>query len=140
MTKQIRNGGTTVKAGFYWNLSKWEIVPVSGEGGILPGGAEQRYFRVPVLLMLILAPAMGGLFAFFLPFIGFALLLSYVAKGSYALLQTAATNVGAMFGPSWRPGEAYFAGKRKQDAKTEAPKDEKLDELEKQIEDKRKDG
>jgi hypothetical protein len=74
-------GGQSVRAGFYWNPAEWEIVAVDGRsGGVLPGGSERRYFRVPVLLMLALAPVMGGLFVVFLPLIGFTLLIQQGVK------------------------------------------------------------
>jgi len=74
-------GGQAVRAGFYWNPAEWEFVTIDGKPGrVLPGESERRYFRVPVLLMLVLAPVMGGLFVVFLPVIGFALLLQQAAR------------------------------------------------------------
>jgi hypothetical protein len=66
-------GGDTVKAGFYWRTQRWEIVPVEGEGAVLPGDGGERYYRIPTLGMLVAAPLMGALFVVFLPFIGFAI-------------------------------------------------------------------
>ena len=74
------NGGTKVGPGFYWRPEAWEIVPVSAPGAVLPGRGEERYVRVPTLAMLALAPAMGGAFAFFLPFIGFAMVARQVGR------------------------------------------------------------
>jgi hypothetical protein len=73
-------GGETVKGGFYWNRATWRLENVEGKTGTLPGDAETRYAHVPTLLMLVLAPVMGGLFVVFLPFIGFALLLGMVVN------------------------------------------------------------
>ena len=99
MTKHT--GSNEVKAGFYWNLRKWEMVTLSGAGGTLPGTADDRYLKVPIVAFLFIAPVMGGLYAFFLPFIGFVV------------------------SPQWRPGEAYMAGKRARKTKAAAPeKDE----------------
>jgi hypothetical protein len=67
-------GGETVSAGFYWRGAAWEIVPVSGPGGALPGDGGERYLRIPTFAMLLAAPVMGALLVVFLPFIGFALL------------------------------------------------------------------
>ncbi|HEY7509952.1 MAG TPA: hypothetical protein VIG50_06840 [Vicinamibacteria bacterium] len=64
-------GGSKVPAGFYWRKSAWEMVTLSGEGGVLPGGRDERYFKVPVLAMLALAPAMGAALVMFLPLMGF---------------------------------------------------------------------
>ncbi|HXW03828.1 MAG TPA: hypothetical protein VD833_01245 [Vicinamibacterales bacterium] len=72
-------GGTKTKAGFYWNLKEWEAHIVPPEGGPLPGTDETRYVRLPLLAVLMLAPVMGAIYAFFLPFIGFAMVVGYLA-------------------------------------------------------------
>ncbi|HSL21322.1 MAG TPA: hypothetical protein VK886_07300 [Vicinamibacterales bacterium] len=75
-------GGDTVKGGFYWNQAQWHLENVEGKAGVLPGGDENRYARVPTLLLFVLAPLMGALFVVFLPFIGFALLIGMlIARG-----------------------------------------------------------
>jgi hypothetical protein len=71
--------GDRVKAGFYWNLKEWEAHIVKPEGGLLPGGEDIKYVRLPLLAVLVLAPLMGAVYAFFLPFIGFAMVLAYLA-------------------------------------------------------------
>jgi hypothetical protein len=75
MTKY--RGGDAVKAGFYWNRGTWGVELVPAEGGALPGTDATRYVRVPWPLLLVIAPAMGGAFAMFLPFIGIALLVQF---------------------------------------------------------------
>jgi hypothetical protein len=75
MTKYT--GGQTVKAGFYWNRGKWGAEVIPAEGGTLPGGGETRYTRVGWPVLLVVAPAMGGAFAMFLPFLGLAMLAKY---------------------------------------------------------------
>jgi hypothetical protein len=72
-------GGEHVKAGFYWNLREWAAAIVPREGGILAGGAEARYLRIPLPMLLFLAPLMGAAYAMFLPFIGFAMVTMYLA-------------------------------------------------------------
>lgn len=114
MTRRL--GGTTVKAGFYWNPNEWEIVTIEGPGGILPGTPGDRYFRIPVLAMLLLAPVMGGLFVIFLPLIGFALVLQHLGRLSLSASRRGAATLLATISPTWRPGEAYFAGKHKPEA------------------------
>lgn len=73
------NGGEHAKAGFYWNLREWDAHIVPREGGPLPGTDETRFVRLPLLAVLVLAPLMGAIYAFFLPFIGFAMVLGYLA-------------------------------------------------------------
>lgn len=75
-----RRGGDKAKAGFYWRAAGWEIVTLPGDGGVLPGGVEERYHRLPTLALLMAAPVMGGLFVVFLPFIGFALLFGHLGR------------------------------------------------------------
>jgi hypothetical protein len=110
MTKHI--GGNEVKAGFYWNLKKWEMVTLSGSGGTLPGKGEDRYLKVPMVAFLFVAPVMGGLYAFFLPFIGFAMLFAFLGRKMGAAGRVAFARVGGLVSPEWQPGEAYMAGKR----------------------------
>ncbi|MBI2216899.1 MAG: hypothetical protein HYU51_06335 [Candidatus Rokubacteria bacterium] len=73
-------GGSTVKGGFYWNVKAWSLHPLSGERGVLPGGEELRYVKVPALLLLVLAPVMGGLYVMFLPCIGFVLVFRFLLE------------------------------------------------------------
>jgi hypothetical protein len=111
MTRRI--GGTAAKSGFYWNLGKWEMTMVPKQGGILPGGATDRYLRVPVLALLVVAPLMGAVYAMFLPFIGFAMVFTFLGKKALALGRSGAVDVAATMTPDWRPGEAYLASSRK---------------------------
>ncbi len=117
MTKRI--GGTAAKSGFYWNLGKWEMTMVPKQGGLLPGDAGDKYLKVPVLALLFLAPVMGACYAMFLPFIGFALLVSYLGKKAFAATRVGVSGVAATMSPEWRPGEAYLAGKKKHTADAE---------------------
>ena len=106
-TKRI--GGTAAKTGFYWNLGKWEMTMVPKQGGILPGDATQRYLKVPVLALLVVAPLMGAVYAMFLPFIGFAMLFTFLGKKALAMGRSGAVDVAATMTRDYRPGEAYLA-------------------------------
>jgi len=136
-------GGSRVTGGFYWNLAKWDIVTVPKEGGALPQGSEHRYLRVPIALLLVLAPVMGGLYVTFLPFIGFALVFGYAGRKTVEALRGAFAEVMVAMSPVWRPGEAYFAGNRKvkgggdEGAPTRQAEEETLETLRKEIEGKR---
>ncbi len=65
-------GGDAAEAGFYWSPRRWEIVPADA-GAPLPGGADETYWRLPTIVALAVAPAMGGAFAMFLPVVGFVM-------------------------------------------------------------------
>lgn len=85
-------GGERVKAGFYGNPTAWTIVPFGKAGGVLPGGDEHRYVKLPALALLAAAPLMGGLFVVFLPVIGFAMVFWFAgAKGLDVIRRAAVT-------------------------------------------------
>jgi hypothetical protein len=65
------NGGATVEPGFYWSEQRWAIFTADGGGSVLPGGPTEFYRRIPAVATLLIAPVMGGVFAMFLPLIGF---------------------------------------------------------------------
>ena len=125
--KQIRrSGGEEVAPGGYWNAHAGEYVRLEQQSR-LPGGADSTYYKVPVMVMLMLAPVLGLLYAIFLPFIGLAMVTMLIARkllgGTLDVVWRAAA-----FG--WRPAEAYLAGhkapRKKNDAeKVEAEKDDK---------------
>ena len=105
----LNNGGHTVKAGTYWNLSNGNRVQMEQEG-VLPGSGQTRYIKAPVAVMLMAAPVIGLVFAVFLPFIGIAMTLSLIGK-KLANTVTEAAAGSMSFG--WRPIEAYLAGKKR---------------------------
>jgi hypothetical protein len=111
-----RIGGTAAKSGFYWNLGKWEMTLVPKQGGILPGDASDKYIRMPVVGLLVLAPMMGAAYAMFLPFIGFAMLFTFLGRKALAAAGVGVMGAGATLTQDWRPGESYLAsGTRKDD-------------------------
>ena len=75
MTKYT--GGQAVKAGFYWNRGKWGAEVIPAEGGTLPGEEGTAYTRIGWPVLVVVAPAMGGAFAMFLPFLGLGMLAKH---------------------------------------------------------------
>jgi hypothetical protein len=73
-----RRGGEAVKFGFYWNVAEWKAQIVPAAGGTLDGEEGTRFLRLPLLVVLVVAPLMGAAFAMFLPFIGFAMLAMFL--------------------------------------------------------------
>lgn len=135
-------GGDEARGGFYWNTRNWAITLNRRDGETLPGDGEDRFVRIPTLALVIVGPAVGGLFAMFLPFIGFALVGYHGARKLAMLTAGAAHGLAATLVPAWRPGEAYLAGgpvHRKDEAATARPAtDGKLETLQKEIEARRK--
>ena len=139
MTTSI--GGTAVRGGYYWNLGKWEVILVEKDGGYLPCGRGDRFLRIPILAVLLLLPLLGGLFVVFLPVIGFVLTFYAAARPVVGLFKRSAEGLAATVTPGWVPGEAHLTGKRgekKSGEHAEPPvADERLEKLEKEIEEKR---
>lgn len=131
-------GGSPVKGGYYWNTAKWEISPVRGEAGVLPGGPKDTFVKVSIPALFVLAPAIGGVYALFLPFVGFALATYALGRKIGLLGSQAVGDAAATMTPAWRPGEAYLAGRpgegRRGDA---AAKNEELDNLAAEVESKK---
>ena len=75
-----RKGGDVVPPGYYWNLADWEAQIIPPPGAALKGNASKRYLRLPLAALLVLAPLMGAAYAFFLPFIGFALVIAFLIR------------------------------------------------------------
>ena len=88
-------GSDNVRFGFYWNLREWAAQIVPKEGGELKGNAGVTYVRLPLVAVLMLAPLMGAAYAFFLPFIGIAMVLMYLAGRLRGLFRTTPPAVDA---------------------------------------------
>ncbi len=114
--------GSKVGKGTYWNFGTGERIDIREEG-VLPGGKNTAYFRLPASGIVILGPILGLLYAAFLPFIGIAMLVRLVFQKVAGMAFSSAKS-GAAFG--WRPSESYLAGKKKeerQSAEKESGKD-----------------
>jgi hypothetical protein len=110
-----KKGGETVGRGNYWNFSTGERVHIE-DSGVLPGDARQTYYKGNPVVILLAGPVLGLIYAVFLPFIGIAMAVSLIGRRIFG---GAAEKVqkGATF--SWKPSEAYLAGKKGKAKKTE---------------------
>ncbi len=130
-------GGAQVGSGYYWNSRTWAVVPVAREGGALPGGAGDRWMRMPLLAIVFLVPVLGGLFVVLLPFIGFALFLYVIVRMATGAFRKSAANLASTVTPGWRPGEAHLTGKRAPDDREVPAKSEAMEKLAKEISERR---
>ena len=132
--------GMQVGGGYYWNASNWEVEVIPNEGGKLKGGANARYVKVPFPALFVIVPLLGALFLMFLPFVGFALFAYAIAKKLASLVTRSATDLAATVQPGgFAPGSAYFTGKpdEKKDGAPEAPKSTELEQLEREVAERR---
>jgi hypothetical protein len=126
--------GMQVGGGYYWNASNWEVEVVPNEGGRLKGDSEARYVKVPFPALFLIVPVLGALFLMFLPMIGFGLLAYAMAKRLASAFTHGATELAAVVQPgSFATGSAYFTGKAHEKKDGAAAASSKLDELEREI-------
>ena len=123
------NGGTKAVGGYYWNTRTWKIATIEDEQGVLDGGPEDRFIRIPLLLMVPLALLVSFVFVVFLPFIGFAMLAHALVLKVLSLREAAGRAFASTFSPALRPGEAYFAGKPEKPENKDPAAPEPLEDL-----------
>jgi hypothetical protein len=107
------SGGDWVDAGMYWNPKSMNVVGLRTEG-VLPGGEELCYRRLPFFVLFLLMTALGGAYILFLPVLiicATVYMLGVRVFGSLLLQIRRSLSFG------WRPQEAYLSGKGKARAK-----------------------
>lgn len=124
-----------VESGLYLNLKKFSITSLEADGP-LPGTADDIYRRVPMLLMLAVAPLLGLVFVIFLPLIGFAMVAHLLGTKAVQFAQDVVGETARVRRPGWVPALAYFSrSKRAGRTKTaDAPKDAWTEDVEKKLE------
>jgi len=112
-------GGQSVANGTYWNLKYGGLAEIRDEG-VLPGGCDTKYYRIPFVFIPFLALVLGGFYVIFLPIIMITMATYLLGKRIFGGILSQ-TGRSIYFG--WRPTEAYLSGKNKKkeagDTKTE---------------------
>ncbi len=126
--------GNRVNRGIYVNTRSFQLVNIEKDGTILPG-KNGSFMRIPTLLAMAAAPALGGLFVVALPFIGFGVLgyaiVRAVRGGAKEVAATVATAPMAA-------GSAALTGQKAERGATGEPVEHsETEELAKEIEAKR---
>ncbi len=101
-------GGETVKGGCYWSLKDGEFVSVPKEGGKLEGGAERKYIKVPLPLVLIVGPILGLAFAIFLPLSGILVLVPFLVGKLRSAASSGKVSAAHMASLQMQPGTSYL--------------------------------
>jgi hypothetical protein len=114
------SGGDSVGAGMYWNLKGMNVVGLKTEG-LLPGGEELSYRRLPFFVLFLLMVALGGVYVLFLPVLIICTTIYMVGVRVFGNLFLQIRK-SVSFG--WRPAEAYLSGKRTAKKEKEAGKKE----------------
>lgn len=121
-------GNQIVDPGLYYAARPFKLTSID-EQGPLPGTADRTWHRVPMVLMLTLAPLLGLAFVIFLPLIGFVMVARMAAE------KVAAVGARA-WRPAWAPALAFLT--RAKAARPDAPAatpDPWADDVERQVTD-----
>jgi hypothetical protein len=101
------HGGEKVGPGVYLNAKTLSFASMSDEGA-LPGAAGDEYRPVPAIAMLIVGPALGLVYALFLPFIGLAMVASMLGGKLGHLTADAAAASARVLRPAWEPATSFL--------------------------------
>ncbi|MDA1307777.1 MAG: hypothetical protein O2917_11005 [Acidobacteria bacterium] len=100
-------GTQIVDPGLYYATQPFKLTSVD-ERGALPGAEDRTYRRVPMLIMMALAPLLGLAFVIFLPFIGFAMVARLAGEKAIELVGHLATQGARVLQPAWAPARAFL--------------------------------
>lgn len=126
-------GGHEVESGYYVNVKSLAVVALPAAGR-LPGGEADRFTQVPWPVLLVAAPVVGGLFALAYPVVGASVMAYGLVRRALTAAGAGAAGVAESLAPAPLPGEAHLTGKPGEAA---APRDEKLEALEREVARKR---
>lgn len=74
LVRSLFVGGEAVAGGIYFSLADLGFLTIPRQGGVLPGGAEDRYLKTPTLLVVLVSPLFGITLAVLLPLSGLIVL------------------------------------------------------------------
>lgn len=119
MTMTTYTGTQTVDNGLYLNAATYTLTTMNAPGA-LPGNELQKYYRVPMFLMLVAAPLLGLAFVMFLPLLGFAMMLRLLGTKAAVFVGNAVNQSVRVLRPSWAPALAFLVRHKTTTAKTTA--------------------
>jgi len=127
-------GNQDVEPGLYFKVKQFRVKSIQTRGP-LPGTEDDKYHRVPMLVMLAMAPLLGLVFVIFLPFIGFAMVLWLLGDKAVQLATRTATQAVRVLRPGWAPALAFLSRSKpaEPDTKVDQTPDAWADEVEEKL-------
>jgi hypothetical protein len=126
-------GGNEVESGCYMNAETLALVWLPAHGP-LPGGAQDRFARIPWPLLMLAAPVMGGLYVVTMPLVGASMAAWGLARRLVSAAGAGARDLAASMPPAHAVGEAHLTGKPGEGGPVT---DEKIEKLEATIQEHR---
>ena len=102
------HGGSKVGPGVYFNAKQLTFTSMA-EDGVLPGTAADEYRAVPVIVLFVVGPVLGLIYAIFLPFIGLAMIGWVLMQKLAPMVAGATAGAARALRPAWQPGMAFLA-------------------------------
>lgn len=115
--------------GLYISPRHFDIRFVGADGEPLEGKAGVEYRRIPTWLIVVLAPALGGMFVLAFPLLVLGAIIGTLGS---AVVKATGRRHGYVARNSWQPAAAYFDKKQGPRAEGEALAPE-LDDLEAEV-------
>lgn len=97
-----------VEPGWYFNPRHLAFRSIDEEKP-LDGKPGEDYFRVPILLTIVLSPFIGLVYFMFLPLAGFVMLAALLTKKLGGVVRSGATSLARVLTPSWQPARAFLS-------------------------------
>lgn len=136
---KIYRGTQHVEPGIYFNARRLSFKSMDDEG-LLPGGENEAWRRVPALALLVVGPLMGLAYAIFLPLIGFAMVGGIVLRKAGELGVEAIRASARVLSPAWQPARAFLSRRSRKPRKhRDTAQDEWADEVRRQLDAERDD-
>lgn len=129
------HGAEKVEAGVYLNMKELSFASMADDGP-LPGTADDEYRAVPAVVMLIVGPVLGLVYAMFLPFIGLGMVAGILAGKLGHLTADAAGASARVLRPAWQPAMSFLARVKsgRKGAKKVERRDAWVEEVKKEVE------
>ncbi len=105
--------GEQVNYGLYISPRAMDMCFIGAEGEALNGVPGAMYARLPVLLMLVLSPAFGGVFVMSFPVIVVAMVAYVMFQGIALMIKNMFRRHANLVVMRWEPTMAYFNKKNK---------------------------
>jgi len=100
-----------VEPGWYLNPRHLAFRSIDEEKP-LDGRPGEDYFRVPLLVTILVSPFVGLVYFMFLPLAGFIMLFSLLGKKLAGWVGSVAQSTARVLAPSWQPARAFLSTSR----------------------------
>ena len=132
--------GESVDYGIYFCPRMLDLRFVGADTEMLDGKLGGEYFRIPSILLVAIAPIIGGVFVMAFPLMVVAMSVFAVLMAAGRAFAEASKSMAPLFDLRWQPLTAYLNRRKrtKTPGEVEPPLSEhELDELEREVEDRR---